>query len=107
MDILVISLISAKERRNFQQDQLSKLGLDFKFLDATSTNDIDKSIYKQHYQDWQRPLKKTEVACYYSHRYAWDRIIQYNQPALILEDDALLSKCVPSLLLELSTFRAI
>ena len=103
MNILVISLPSAKERRNFQQKQLSKLGLDFKFLDATSTNDISKSTYRQHYQDWQRPLKETEVACYYSHRHAWDSVIQSNQPTLILEDDALLSRCIPDLLRSLST----
>lgn len=101
MDILVISLPSAEERRNFQQEQLSKLGLDFKFLDATSTQDINETTYVQHYQDWQRPLKQTEVACYYSHRHAWDSIIQSDRPALILEDDALLSKCVPSLLKDL------
>ena len=105
MNILVISLPSAKERRNFQQKQLSKLGLDFKFLDATSTNDISKSTYRQHYQDWQRPLKETEVACYYSHRHAWDNVIQSNQPALILEDDALLSKCVSELLKDLYSRR--
>ena len=98
MDILVISLPNAKERRDFQQNQLSKLGLEFEFLDATSIHDLNEATYKQHYQDWQRPLKTTEVACYYSHRRAWDKIIQSNRPALILEDDALLSKCVPELL---------
>jgi glycosyl transferase family 25 len=102
MDILIISLPNAEDRRNFQQEQLSKLGLDFRFLDATSTNNIDKTTYKQHYKDWQRPLKETEVACYYSHRHAWDRVIQSNKPVLILEDDALLSKCIPSLLKDLS-----
>ncbi len=60
MDILIISLPNAEDRRNFQQEQLSKLGLDFRFLDATSTNNIDKTTYKQHYKDWQRPLKETE-----------------------------------------------
>jgi glycosyl transferase family 25 len=103
MDILIISLTNAEDRRNFQQEQLSKLGLDFRFLDATSTNNIDKTTYKQHYKDWQRPLKETEVACYYSHRHAWDSVIQSNQPALILEDDALLSRCTPALLKSLST----
>jgi glycosyl transferase family 25 len=102
MDILIISLPSAEERRNFQQEQLSKLDLNFKFLDATSINDIEAKTYKQHYQDWQRPLKETEVACYYSHRHAWNRVIQSNNPVLILEDDALLSKCIPSLLKDLS-----
>ena len=101
MDILVISLPNAKERRDFQQNQLSKLGLEFEFLDATSTHDLNESTYKQHYQDWQRPLKTTEVACYYSHRRAWDKVVQSNKPVLILEDDALLSKCVPALLKDL------
>jgi len=101
MDILIISLPNAKERRDFQQNQLSKLGLEFEFLDATSIHDLNEAIYKQHYQDWQRPLKTTEVACYYSHRRAWDRVIQSNKPVLILEDDALLSKCIPTLLKDL------
>ena len=48
MNILVISLPDAKERRDFQQSQLSKLDLDFKFLDATSVNDLDAETYKQH-----------------------------------------------------------
>ena len=98
MDIIVISLLNAKERRDFQQNQLSKLGLEFEFLDATSIHNLNEATYKKHYQDWQRPLKTTEVACYYSHRRAWDRVIQFNKPVLILEDDALLSKCVPELL---------
>jgi len=101
VDILIISLPNAKERRDFQQNQLSKLGLEFEFLDATSIHDLNEATYKQHYQDWQRPLKTTEVACYYSHRRAWDRVIQSNKPVLILEDDALLSKCVPTLLKDL------
>jgi len=102
MNIFIINLPNAVERRDFQQDQLSKLNLDFEFLNATSTNDIDTIIYKKHAKDWQRPLKQTEVACYYSHRNAWNKVIESNQPALILEDDALLSKCVSSLLKELS-----
>ena len=102
MDILIISLFNAKERRAFQQEQLDSLKLNFEFLDATSTSDIIKTTYKQHYRDWQRTLKETEVACYYSHRHAWDRVIQSNRPALILEDDALLSKYTSTLLKSLS-----
>ena len=102
MNILIISLPSAVERRNFQQAQISKLKLDFEFLDATSINDIDAITYKKHAKDWQRPLKNTEVACYYSHRHAWEKVIQKNKPVLILEDDALLSKCTPDLLKDLS-----
>ena len=98
MQILVINLPSAIERRQFQKDQLTKLGLEYKILDATSVKDISEATYKKHYFDWQRPLRKTEVACYFSHRSAWDRVIKSRKPALILEDDALLSLCVPELL---------
>ena len=103
MNIFIISLDSAKERQQFQRQQLTKLNLDFEFLNAISTNDIDINTYKKHYYDWQRPLHKTEVACYFSHQLAWHKIINSNQPALILEDDALLSNCVPKLLSSLST----
>jgi glycosyl transferase family 25 len=102
MNILIINLPSAIERRNFQQEQFSKLSLNFEFLDATSTSDISTATYKKHAKDWQRPLQKTEVACYFSHRNAWDKVIESNQPALILEDDALLSNCAPELLRALS-----
>jgi GR25 family glycosyltransferase involved in LPS biosynthesis len=48
----------------------------FEFLEATSIHDIDMITYKKHAKDWQRPLKNTEVACYYSHQNAWGKIIQ-------------------------------
>jgi hypothetical protein len=48
MNILIISLSSAIERRDFQQMQMDKLKLDFEFLGATSINDIDAITYKKH-----------------------------------------------------------
>ena len=92
MQILIINLANATARRKFQEDQLLNLCLDFEILNAVSTDDISDKIYKYHYFDWQRPLRNVEVACYYSHRSAWQKIIDNNKPALILEDDALLSK---------------
>jgi glycosyl transferase, family 25 len=98
MKIFIINLSSAVERRQFQQEQFSKLGLDYEILNATSVNDISNKTYAKHYQDWQRPLLNTEVACYLSHRSAWQKIIINNSPALILEDDALLSIHTPGIL---------
>ena len=98
MNIYIISLESAIDRRNFQIGQLSTLSLDYEFLDATSVNNIDSDTYKIHYFDWQRPLKKTEVACYFSHKNAWEKVIDDDLPALILEDDALLSNRIPEIL---------
>ena len=98
MNIFVISLPGAVERRQFQKQQLFELELDYEILNAISIDDINDEIYKKHYFDWQRPLWNTEVACYFSHRSAWQKIINNNMPALILEDDALLSQYVPELL---------
>jgi len=63
MKTLVINLIDASERRSFQQEQLSFYGLDYEFLNAVSIDDFSHNTYQKHYRDWQRPLKKTEVAC--------------------------------------------
>ena len=98
MNIFVINLTGAFERRQFQKQQLIELGLKYKILNAVSIDDISNETYKKHYYDWQRPLRNTEIACYFSHKSAWNKIIKADQPALILEDDALLSKCVPELL---------
>jgi len=98
LNIFVINLSAATERRQFQKQQLFELELDYEILSAIAPDDINSETYKKHYSDWQRPLRDTEVACYFSHRSAWQKIIKTNQPALILEDDALLSKCVPELL---------
>ncbi len=102
MQIFVINLSNAIERRKLQESQLSKLGLEYKIINATSVDDITESTYKKHYYDWQRPLLNTEVACYFSHRLAWDTVLTINEPALILEDDALLSICVPKILKSLT-----
>ena len=101
MQIFIINLPSAIERRKLQKDQLTKLGLEYKILNATSASDINENTYKKHYFDWQRPLINTEVACYFSHKSAWERVIKSRKPALILEDDAILSKTLPELLVNL------
>ena len=98
MKIFVINLPNAIERRQFQEEQLSKLDLDYEILKATSIDDISVEKYDKHYLDWQRPLRNSEVACYFSHRSAWKKIIDSNKPALILEDDALLSKYTTEIL---------
>ena len=98
MKIFIINLSTATQRRQFQKKQMSKLDLDYEFLEATSIHDISDETYAKHFHDWQRPLRNTEVACYYSHRSAWEMVIKSGKPALILEDDAILSKYLPKLL---------
>ena len=101
MQVFVINLPSAVKRRAFQERQLQKLGLDYVILTATGTDDITDEVIQKHYYDWQRPLRKAEMACYFSHRNTWQKIVIDNQPAFILEDDVLLSQNTAEVLAEL------
>lgn len=92
MKTFVINLAKENKRREFQKNQLQKLGLDYEIIMAESAADISDEIYQKHYFDWQRPLRKAEIACYFSHQKLWHKVIKNNTPALILEDDAILSK---------------
>ncbi|CAA6819274.1 MAG: Beta-1,4-galactosyltransferase [uncultured Thiotrichaceae bacterium] len=98
MKILVINLAGSTDRRIFQQEQLKQLGLDFEILPAVSVNDIEDSTYQSMSQGWERSLRRSELACYLSHQQSWETVLKDNQPTLILEDDALLSRHVPTLL---------
>jgi len=107
MKTYVVNLPKDKERRAFQEKQLQYFGIDYTFVHAVSTDDISEQRFVQHQYDWQRPLRKVEVACYYSHRILWKKIIETDEPALILEDDALLSRCLPEILSYFSTVKNI
>jgi len=107
MKVLVINLASAIDRFNFQKKQLTKLELEFEILRAKNIDSITPNIYKKYFYDWQRPMRKTEVACYFSHKAAWEFVIKKNEPLLIIEDDALLAKDIKEILLNLSKMKNI
>lgn len=90
MEILVINLPQAKERWDFQCTQLKRLGLDFKQHVAFSGQDIDTSYYYKMYATGPRALSRNEVACFLSHRNAWQRCIDLGRPIIVLEDDSVL-----------------
>jgi len=102
MQVLVINLPDSKKRFNFQAEQLNRLGLDYKVIEAVSTVILSKAD-KLLSQSWQRPMRKSEVACFLSHKKAWQAVADANKAALIIEDDALFSKNVPVLLSQLSS----
>ncbi len=104
MHILVINLAATTDRLSFQQTQLARLGLAFERLEAVSANDIASEVGQAIFSTWQRPLRSGEIACFLSHRAAWQRISESQEPTLILEDDALLSSYVPDVLKALSTW---
>lgn len=99
---LVINLDQSPERLLFQQQQLARLGVTMQRLPAVQTTAITPQNYEQWSNGWQRKMRMAEVACFLSHKKAWQMVVQHDQPMLILEDDALLSKQVPAILNTLS-----
>lgn len=95
---LVINLAGATERWDFQQKQLDTLGIKYQRHAATSITDLTLEDYEKWANDWQRKLRKSEVACFLSHYRAWQSVAETQTTQLILEDDALLSDQLPSLL---------
>lgn len=100
---LVINLASASERWDFQQKQLDTLAIQYERHAATSVADLSIDDYEKWANDWQRKLRKSEVACFLSHYRAWKLVAETQTTRLILEDDALLSDQLPSLLATLAT----
>lgn len=101
MNILLINLPSSKDRLAFQSKQLKKRNLPFHTLKAVSIEDIGNS-YDLAF-GWERPLRAVEIACFLSHKKAWQYVVDNDSPTLILEDDALLASNIKELLLELET----
>jgi len=92
MKILLINLESDEERLRFQSSQFEQLGLSFERIPAISSSDIPDSLYANESSSWQRKLRKAELACFLSHKKAWEAVSDSEIPILILEDDVVLSK---------------
>ena len=98
MKILIINLDRETERMAFQETQMLRLGLQFERLPAITVTDIDQTELAVRAEQWERPMRHSEVACLFSHREAWKIVAAGNGPILILEDDALLSTKTPQIL---------
>lgn len=98
MQILVINLPESTDRLDFQRKQLDRMGLDYEIIRAVSTNYVHERVHYHLALGWSRPLLKSEIACYFSHHKIWQTVLKRDRPALVLEDDALLSRHVPALL---------
>jgi glycosyl transferase, family 25 len=98
---LVINLDHSPDRLAFQQQQLAKLNLPMQRLMAIRSTEIAYSDYETLANGWERKMSSAEVACFLSHKAAWQYVVDSNKPWLIMEDDALLSRSVPEILHEL------
>jgi len=107
MKILIINLKNSTDRRDFQLQQADQLNLSIEFIEAVSIEKISDETYSSLYDTWERPMLKKEVCCFLSHRLAWKKVIEHNQPILILEDDAILSCRIKYLLSNLENLEGI
>jgi glycosyl transferase family 25 len=105
MDILLINLDASRDRLAFQQQQFARLGFCFKRLCAVSVNEITEDEYERLAYSWERPLRRTELACFMSHRLAWEEVVRLERPCLILEDDVLISNKIAGILEALQQIR--
>lgn len=95
--------MDSSRRRSMQNSQMTRFNLDFEFIDAIHYNKID-STDKLLNTSWTRSLPKKDFAIFLSHKLAWSRVIELNQPCIIIEDDCLLHKDVASIISALKNF---
>ncbi|SEH66698.1 glycosyl transferase, family 25 [Rhizobium tibeticum] len=91
MNILIISRRSEHERRHFQSQQMARLGLEYRFLDAFEASDLSPEDCQGAANTWPSPTLRQDIACFTSHRMAWNAVVERNEKTIILEDDAVLS----------------
>lgn len=91
MKVFIINLDQSTDRLQQQQEQFERLGMPFERLPAVSVSDISEEFYLNHIKHGQRLIKQTEMACFLSHKKAWEKVISEDQPCVILEDDAVLT----------------
>lgn len=91
MRILIISRKAEEVRRAFQIRQLATLGLPFEFLDAVEAADLTAEECQTAASNWPSPTRRQDIACFLSHRKAWQAVTEHGEKTLILEDDAVLS----------------
>lgn len=107
MQVFVINLSRATERQRFQKAQLAALGLPFERVEAIDANSADLRNEEPIWSTWERPMSRSECACFLSHQQLWQRIARSETPGLVLEDDVLLSSDLPKLLDELEAAKGI
>lgn len=97
VQLIVISLKRSLERRASVDEQLKGSDIEWNYIDAIDSTDV-KSITALRNYDRSKRLLFTgydmslgEIACFVSHRMAWERCVQTGRTSLILEDDFLLN----------------
>lgn len=110
MNIFVISLADAAQRRAQIQSQLSALHLPFSWLEAVdarqwSEKDIEPFLDKKSlYENMNHKPMAGAIGSHLSHMKAYEALLSSTDDAwLILEDDAIISDQLPKIMVTLSS----
>ena len=92
MKKIVISLKRRQDRKvEFKKNNLK----DFKYLKAIDYKTLNNKNFKvdENFRDpfLNRQTLKSEVACFLSHKKAWEECQRLYEPVIILEDDAVIN----------------
>ena len=85
------------ERREDRRDHfIENNNLSVEFITAVDGELEDLSMYPTR-EGWvdpflNRPILPTEVACFLSHRKAWEKCVELDEPIIVLEDDAIINE---------------
>lgn len=105
--IFIINLERSLDRRKFMERQLQKTNLNYQFIRAVDSKNLDTSEILQINENrlHQQELLPQEIATTYSHAKACQALAASNECefGLILEDDVILPSSLPQLLKSLST----
>jgi glycosyl transferase family 25 len=102
MNVLVINLKRSEARLSFMSQQLERLNINFIRVEAVDAYEIDSNLYNKHSYDWNRVLRRSELACFFSHKKAWEYVVKKREPSIIFEDDVVLSKSIVDVLKHIS-----
>ncbi|MBU9698239.1 glycosyltransferase family 25 protein [Rhodobacteraceae bacterium HSP-20] len=91
MKVIVINPAFHVGRRRFQEEQLARLGLEAVFIDAVSLEDVPDSFCQKAADSWTRGVWRKDIACFLSHRRAWEAVAAGGEACAIIEDDVVLS----------------
>lgn len=102
VNIHVISLAEADQRREHVRAQLDRLGCAFSFFDAADGSAgrllFEAVNTRKHLINTGRLPTTGEIGCYASHLGLWQRCVTDNEPICILEDDCHLEDFFPAAL---------
>ncbi|MEZ9323151.1 glycosyltransferase family 25 protein [Vibrio sp. 10N.286.51.E5] len=93
MNIFVISLDDALERRVSIEQQFANIGQDFKFFDAVDGRKDVHPLFS-YYNSKKRmrckgyEMTPGELGCFASHYLLWEKCVELNEPIVVIEDDA-------------------